>query len=257
MEQTFIPQTLHQLVAALEAVLFVSPEPVPTEQLVRLTGWDQAGVQAALQLLEDRLAADDRGLCLQRVDGGWQLATKAHLAGLLTPLLSPRPPAPLSQAALETLAIIAYRQPVTRAEVEQLRGVRVDSALQSLLDRELVEEAGRADGPGRPILYRTTRRFLQWCGLDSLADLPPLPEEPDPPAGPPAGSVMDTDGGPKDRGIQHDSAQDAQGDSKVDAGGDFQDGGAGSPGQAVGSTGPDRSAAVHRPSHSSPGHGPD
>src|SRR5690606_1180265 len=230
-----------RLMAALEAILFASPEPVPTDSLVRLTGWDGEGVQAALRVLRQRLEASDRGLCLLQVAGGWQLATKPEFAGLISSLLEPRPPAPLSQAALETLAIIAYRQPVTRAEVEQLRGVRVDSALQSLLDRELVEEAGRADGPGRPSLVRTSRRAQQCAGLDPLAALPPLPEEPDPPAGPPAGSVMDTDGGPKDRGIQHDSAQDAQGDSKVDAGGDSQDGGSGSPGQAVGSTGPDRS----------------
>lgn len=182
MEQTFIPQTLHQLVAALEAILFVSPEPVATQDLARWTGWDEEGVRAALNLLRESLEADDRGLCLMEVAGGWQLATKPHLADLLAPIVGPRPPAPLSQAALETLAIIAYRQPVTRAEIEQLRGVRAESAIQSLLERELIEEAGRADGPGRPILYRTTRRFLEWCGLNSLADLPPLPEAAPPPA---------------------------------------------------------------------------
>ncbi|HLT59385.1 MAG TPA: SMC-Scp complex subunit ScpB [Limnochordales bacterium] len=203
MEQTFIPQTLHQLVAALEAILFVSPEPVAEEELGRLTGWDGAGVRAALELLQERMAADDRGLCLQRVDGGWQLATKPHLAGLLAPLLGPRPPAPLSQAALETLAIIAYRQPVTRAEIEQLRGVRAESALQSLLDRGLVEEAGRADGPGRPILYRTTRQFLQWCGLHSLADLPPLPEAPQ--AGPADALPAASHGPPEAGGPPHSS----------------------------------------------------
>ncbi|HEY8496691.1 MAG TPA: SMC-Scp complex subunit ScpB [Limnochordales bacterium] len=185
MEQTFIPETLERLVAALEAILFASPEPVSTDSLARLTGWDGEGVQAALRLLRQRLEASDRGLCLLEVAGGWQLATKPDFAGLIKALLEPRPPAPLSQAALETLAIIAYRQPITRAEIEQLRGVRVDSALQSLLERELVEEAGRADAPGRPILYRTTQRFLEWTGLNSLADLPPLPEEP--PYSPPAG----------------------------------------------------------------------
>ncbi|OUM94897.1 MAG: SMC-Scp complex subunit ScpB [Firmicutes bacterium ZCTH02-B6] len=178
MEQTFIPETLEQLVAVLEAVLFASPEPVSLNDLARVTGWDQEGVHAALALLRQRLEAPDRGLCLLEVAGGWQLATKPELAELLQSLLAPRPPAPLSQAALETLAIIAYRQPITRAEIEQLRGVRVDSALQSLLERELIEEAGRADAPGRPILYRTTPRFLEWTGLSSLADLPPLPEEP-------------------------------------------------------------------------------
>jgi len=187
-EQTFIPETLEQLVAALEALLFASPDPVSTSGLCRLTGWDEAGVQAALSLLEEGLRSGTRGVCLQKVAGGWQLVTKPQFADLIAAAGAARSPAPLSQAALETLAIVAYRQPVTRAEIEQLRGVRVESALQSLLDRELIEEAGRADAPGRPILYRTTQRFLQWCGLNSLADLPPLPESEPPHSQPAPGS---------------------------------------------------------------------
>lgn len=177
MEQTFIPETLEQLVGAVEALLFVSVEPLSEDELVRLTGWDKQHVRAAVALLEERLGSDAaRGLCLLRVNNGYQLATKPDFADVLARLKEPRPPAPLSRAALETLAIVAYRQPITRAEIDHLRGVRSESALQSLQDRELVEEAGRADAPGRPILYRTTERFLHWCGLNSLADLPPLPE---------------------------------------------------------------------------------
>lgn len=183
MEQTYIPETLERLAAAVEALLFASPEPLSDGELARLTGWEPRQVAAAVAMLERRLAEDPtRGLCLVRVNNGSQLATRPDFAPLLARLREPRPPAPLSRAALETLAIIAYKQPVTRAEIDHLRGVRSESALQSLQDRELIEEAGRADGPGRPILYRTTEKFLHWCGLNSLDDLPPLPE-PETPAG--------------------------------------------------------------------------
>lgn len=175
LQQTFIPQTLAQLVGTIEAVLFVSAEPAPMKQLVELTGWEHDQVLAALELLEQNLARDDRGLRLLHVAGGVQLATKPQLQSVLEKLTGPRPPAPLSRAALETLAIIAYRQPVTRAEVDRLRGVRSQAAIYSLQDRELVEEAARAELPGRPILYRTTERFLHWCGIESLSQLPPLP----------------------------------------------------------------------------------
>lgn len=182
LEQTFIPQTLAQLVGAIEAVLFVSTDPVSVKQLVEWTGWERDQVLAALNLLEQHLAREERGLRLLHVAGGVQLATKSALQSVLEQLTGPRPPAPLSRAALETLAIIAYRQPVTRAEVDRLRGVRSQAAIYSLQDRELVEEAARADLPGRPILYRTTERFLHWCGIESLANLPPLPEEEQPEA---------------------------------------------------------------------------
>jgi len=176
-EQTYIPQTLEQLMAALEALLFVNAEPMTARELAELTGWDEDHVRAAADLLAAKLASDPGcGLCLVRVSHGYQLATKPELAPFVGRLSAPKPPPPLSRAALETLAIIAYKQPITRAEIDHLRGVRSESAVQSLQERELIEEAGRAEGPGRPILYRTTEKFLQWCGLNSLADLPPLPE---------------------------------------------------------------------------------
>lgn len=177
MEQTYIPQTLEQLAAALEALLFVSAEPLTARELAELTGWDEEHVQAAADMLAARLADDGAsGICLVRVNNGYQLATKPQLASILARLSAPKPPPPLSRAALETLAIIAYKQPITRAEIDFLRGVRSESAVHSLQERELIEEAGRAEGPGRPILYKTTAKFLHWCGLNSLADLPPLPE---------------------------------------------------------------------------------
>lgn len=177
MEQTFIPQTLEQLVGAIEALLFVSVEPLSDEELVEATGWDKEHVRAAIDMLESRLNDDQgRGICLTRVNNGYQLAAKPSFSSVIACLSAPKPPPPLSRAALETLAIIAYKQPITRAEIDYLRGVRSESAVHSLQERELIEEAGRADGPGRPILYRTTEKFLYWCGINSLDDLPPLPE---------------------------------------------------------------------------------
>ncbi|MBO8141568.1 MAG: SMC-Scp complex subunit ScpB [Firmicutes bacterium] len=183
-----IPETLVELVAALEAILFVSHEPLSLEDLARITGWDEERVRNALELLDARMKEADRGLCLLWAAGGVQLATKARFAAVVAAVEKTKPPAPLSRAQLETLAIVAYRQPVTRAEIEHVRGVRSESALQALLERGLVEEAGRADGPGRPILYRTTNLFLQWCGLNSLEDLPPLPEAESPHSLPGTGS---------------------------------------------------------------------
>lgn len=176
LQQTFIPQTLAQLVGAIEALLFVHVEPVTVKQLVQWTGWEREQVLAALDLLAQNLEREERGLKLLSVAGGVQLATKDVFHPVLQQVTGPRPPAPLSRAALETLAIIAYKQPVTRLEIDRLRGVRSQGALYALQDRELIEEAARADLPGRPILYRTSERFLHWCGISSLDDLPPLPD---------------------------------------------------------------------------------
>lgn len=176
MEQTFIPETLEHLVGAIEALLFVSVEPLPEDELARLTGWDIHHIRAALELLDEQLTAAARGVALLRVSGGYQLATKPMFSSVIARLSAPKPPPPLSRAALETLAIIAYKQPITRTEIDYLRGVRSDSAIHSLQERELIEEAARAEAPGRPILYRTTERFLHWCALNSLDDLPPLPD---------------------------------------------------------------------------------
>lgn len=176
LKQTYIPQTLAQLVGTIEAVLFVHVEPVSVKQLVEWTGWDDEQVTAAIELLEQQLEREDRGLHLHYAAGGIQLATKPHLHSVVQRLTGPRPPAPLSRAALETLAVIAYEQPVTRAQIDRVRGVRSQGALYALQDRGLVEEAARADLPGRPILYRTTPKFLHWCGIASFDQLPPLPE---------------------------------------------------------------------------------
>jgi segregation and condensation protein B len=143
---------------------------------------DVSVIEEALEAMRTDYADPRRGFMLDEVAGGVRLVSKPAYAHLISELLRPVRNSGLSQAALETLAIVAYKQPVTRLDIETIRGVRAESALNSLLERGLVEEAGRKEAPGRPILYRTTTRFLMEFGLDSLKDLPPL-EEPEAPAG--------------------------------------------------------------------------
>jgi len=161
--------------AALEAILFASPDPVTVEQLAAILSIPASTVQGLLLELEKEYAAPERGFFLERVGGGVRLCSKPQYASYIEALGQTTRPGQLSQAALETLAIIAYRQPITRPEIEAIRGVRAESAIASLIDRGLIEEKGRSDGPGRPILYGTTQEFLIRFGLDSLASLPPLP----------------------------------------------------------------------------------
>ncbi len=164
------------LTRAVEAVLFVSPEPVPLARLEAVFGPDGAD-RAALRAALDRLgrSLDGRGVELREVAGGYQLRTRPDLAPVLARLEVPRP-VRLSRAALETLALVAYRQPVTRAEVEDVRGVDTGGVLKTLLERGMVRILGKKDVPGRPLLYGTTPRFLEAFGLASLSELPSLRE---------------------------------------------------------------------------------
>ncbi|MCS7011213.1 MAG: SMC-Scp complex subunit ScpB [Anaerolineales bacterium] len=160
------------LIAALEALLFVSPEPTTPAQLAAAVGAPLAAVEEALRSLEQALLS--RGLRLQRHDGRVQLTTAPEFAEFIERFLGLEATSRLSRAALETLAIIAYQQPVTRPYVESVRGVNSDAVMKSLLGRGLIQEVGRAEGPGRPILYGTTADFLRYFGLNSLTELPPL-----------------------------------------------------------------------------------
>ncbi|MDI3317406.1 MAG: SMC-Scp complex subunit ScpB [Bacillota bacterium] len=159
---------MNPLAQALEAALFAAARSVSLEELARATGVGAAAVEAALQELEEALAG--HGIQLERVAGGWRLVTRPALAGPVRAVLDADPPS-LSRSALETLAIVAFRQPVTRAQVEELRGVHSEHALRTLLDAGLIEEVGRKEAPGRPILYGTTRRFLEHFGLERPEDL--------------------------------------------------------------------------------------
>src|SRR5512138_2678869 len=161
----------------IEALLFVAPEPVTTAQLATALDVAPSVVERGLNELEASLAT--RGLRLQRHAGRFQLTTAPQLAELIERFLGLEATTHLSRAALETLAIISYQQPVTRPQIDAIRGVNSDSMMKSLLSKGLILESGRADGPGRPILYSTTPEFLQHFGLNSILEMPPLarPEE--------------------------------------------------------------------------------
>jgi segregation and condensation protein B len=167
-----LPTAEFILAAKIEAMLFVSAEPVPVAQLSAALDVTPSVVERGLKELEDSLAG--RGLRLQRHAGRVQLTTAAGLASLVERFLGLEATTHLSRAALETLAIIAYEQPVTRPQVDSIRGVNSDSMMKSLLSKGLILESGRTDGPGRPILYATAPEFLQHFGLNSIAELPSL-----------------------------------------------------------------------------------
>jgi segregation and condensation protein B len=156
-----------------EALLFIAERPLETAELAQLAEVPPVHAEAALAALAEELEADDRGLRLQRDGAAWQLVTAPEVGARLAAYAA-REEARLSPAALEALAVIAYRQPCTRGEVERVRGVDSDYVIRSLLHRRLVTEVGRRDSPGRPILFGTTFIFLERFGLTSLEDLPPL-----------------------------------------------------------------------------------
>ena len=160
----------------IEAILFVAGEAVRTDELARALLVTQKELDDALQKLSDAYDFHQRGFCLKRFGHQVQLATRALYAQDVVRLLQPVQRQSLSQAAMETLAVVAYRQPVTRAEVEQVRGVKCDYSIQSLVNKQLIQEVGRKDALGRPILYGTTETFLSHFGIASLEELPPMPE---------------------------------------------------------------------------------
>ncbi len=160
------------LASSIEALLFVSAEPVLPSQLAEALGVSVSAIEQGLQELEVELHT--RGLRLQRHAGRVQFTTAPEAADQVERFLGLEATSRLSRAALETLAIIAYQQPVTRPVVDSIRGVNSDGVMKSLLGKGLIQESGRAEGPGRPILYGTTPDFLQHFGLNSLAELPAL-----------------------------------------------------------------------------------
>jgi segregation and condensation protein B len=167
-----------EMEAAVEAVLFVSSEPVPRSRLAEI--FDEDEREAAAEAIEAVLAryapGEERGVQIEEVAGGVRLITRPEMHGWLRRFFEVTGSSKLSMAALETLAIIAYRQPMTGPEVQDLRGVNPSGVLKTLLDRHLIRIAGRKEVVGRPFLYCTTREFLVHFGLKSLKDLPPLEE---------------------------------------------------------------------------------
>ncbi|HHV65816.1 MAG TPA: SMC-Scp complex subunit ScpB [Peptococcaceae bacterium] len=160
-------------IAALEALLFVAKEPLSISKMAEILELSSEDILELLQILQERYAATDSGLILVEVENSYRLATKPEMARYIETLYK-QPASALSNAALEVLSIVAYKQPITRGEIDFIRGVQSDRALATLVEKGLVREVGRKDGPGRPILYGTTEAFLVHFGLNSLADLPDL-----------------------------------------------------------------------------------
>jgi segregation and condensation protein B len=163
---------LMNIPAALEALMFVSAEPVTPSQLAVALEISTSAVEQGLTQLGGELQT--RGLRIQRQAGRVQLTTASEMSIVIERFLGLEATSRLSRAAIETLSIVAYLQPVTRPQIEAVRGVSSDGVMKSLLVKGLVQEAGRTEGPGRPILYGTSTEFLQHFGLNSLMELPPL-----------------------------------------------------------------------------------
>lgn len=166
---------LEYLGAALEAVLFAAGEPMETDRLAEALGVTAEEITAAAGALMTALEESGSGLQLLTLGESWQLTTRADFAEQIRAALEVKRNTPLSNAAMEALTIIAYNQPVTKGFVERVRGVDSGSVVNTLVERGLLEEAGRIEVPGRPVTYRTTAHFLRTFGMQSLADLPPLP----------------------------------------------------------------------------------
>jgi segregation and condensation protein B len=158
----------------IEAVLFLTEEPLKADRIAAVLATSLSEAEILMQELKDDLASANRGLQIVETAGGFQMGTVPELAPYLERAFSEDVSSNLSTAALEALAIIAYKQPVTRIEIESIRGVRSEHVLENLLKRKLVKISGRKEGPGRPLLYGTTADFLKYFGLKELADLPPL-----------------------------------------------------------------------------------
>lgn len=165
-----------QLPGAIEAMLFVTDEPVGVIELADMVEADPKLVEQALVDLREKLEREQRGIQLREVAGGWRLYTHPAYHDLVEKYVLSWDTRKLSQAAMETLAIVAYLQPCTRAGVASVRGVNSDSSINSLVEKGLIREAGQADAPGNPTLYATTRGFLEKFGLRSVRDLPDLDE---------------------------------------------------------------------------------
>ncbi len=165
---------LYELERTLEAVLFAAGDSVSEGKLCAVLQIDKIALQEAAKSLSDHYDFDRRGICLLHLDDRYQLASRRDYAAQVRAVLETRKPQSLTSAALEVLAVVAYKQPVTKAYIEQIRGVDSTYTIGSLVDKGLIEDCGRLDVPGRPILYRTTEVFLRSFGLNSIQQLPPL-----------------------------------------------------------------------------------
>ena len=168
--------TDEELISCLEALLFASGKAVDMKTLENILEIDQEKIRNIAMLLGEKLQNSNSGLQLIEINDGYQMATLEKFYPQICKLLDNRPKPSLSQAAMEVLAIIAYNSRITRAEIEKIRGVNSDSALNKLLEYGLIEEAGRIDAPGRPMSFKTSEEFLRLFGYKSLKDMPELPQ---------------------------------------------------------------------------------
>ncbi len=165
-----------ELMPMLEAVLFAMGEPIEIERLCVALELDEIVVKDVLDKLQEKYEDDSFGICLLRLDNKYQICTKKQYADKIRAVIEVKKNAPLSQAAFEVLAIIAYNQPVTKAFVESIRGVDCSAVISNLCNKSLIEEKGRLDLPGRPLIYGTTPEFLRCFCISSLDELPELPD---------------------------------------------------------------------------------
>ena len=166
-----------ELIACLEAVLFATGEPIEIEKMAQALQEDETILRNALNILSEKYNNPESGICLLRLENKYQLCTKKKYADSIRAVIEVKKNTPLSQAAFEVLAIIAYNQPVTKAFVEQIRGVDCSGVIANLCQKSLIEEKGRLELPGRPLVYGTTSDFLRCFSLPDLDALPPLPKK--------------------------------------------------------------------------------
>ena len=164
-------------IAAVEAIMFAYGDPITIDKLSEAAELDNETTVKLIDQLERRYNVNERGIKIIRVNDGFQITTRTEYAENIKKAMETRRQQPLSQAAMETLSIVAYNQPVTKAFVEQVRGIDSSSVVNTLVERNLLEEAGRLDLPGRPVAYRTTDTFLRCFGLSRIEELPALPNQ--------------------------------------------------------------------------------
>lgn len=169
----------NELKATLEAVLFAVGEPLEIDRITQVIEIDKLTVESALKELQNKYDNSDSGLCLLKLDDKYQICTKQKYADTIRAVIEVKKNTPLSQAAFEVLAIIAYNQPVTKSFIEQIRGVDCSAVISKLCQKSLIEEKGRLELPGRPLIYGTTPEFLRCFCISSLDELPELPENKD------------------------------------------------------------------------------
>lgn len=168
---------LSEVEAIIEGVLFAAGDPVELEKISDILDIDKKSTRAIVTALMDKYETENRGIRIIRLEDSYQMCTKSEYHEYISKLAEPRRNQSLSNAAMEVLSIVAYKQPVTRSTIERIRGVSCDTLVNKLIVRNLIEEVGRLDAPGRPMLFGTTDEFLRCFGIESIMSLPDLPED--------------------------------------------------------------------------------